>query len=123
MKIEVDTINDSVDELKKTITLLQEALEKRTGITAENTKAPLRPSEFKHTEPKLIFEDIMSTTPPKRKIEVQSTQNKEFQKKDILNTKDIVKKRKSPRQDDKLPEEEEEDEDRQLPQIQYKDYW
>ncbi|MGV8161807.1 MAG: hypothetical protein ACP5N2_00565 [Candidatus Nanoarchaeia archaeon] len=112
MKIEIDTLNDSVDELKKTVTLIQEALERRTGITGEGIKSPLRPSEFKKSEPKVIFNDIMATAPPKKTNPVFSKIKEE-----------PVKKRKVLKQDEHAREEEEEDEDRKLPQIQYRDYW
>jgi hypothetical protein len=110
VKIEVDTLNDSVDEIKKTITMLQEIVEKRTGVTPTGQRIPLRPSEFKQSEPKIIFEDIMAkpskSTPipvPREKLE--------------------VKKRKVLKQDEHAEKEEEEDEDRNLPKIQYKDFW
>ncbi|MGV8169439.1 MAG: hypothetical protein ACP5N3_05270 [Candidatus Nanoarchaeia archaeon] len=112
MKIEVDTIADSVDELKEAVDLIQEALERRTGITKEKVRAPLRPSEFKKEEPKVIFEDIMSTAPLKKTIQ-SPPKSKE----------DPAKKRKVLKQDERAPEEEEEDEDRRPPQIQYRDYW
>jgi hypothetical protein len=113
MKIEIDTINDSVDELKKTIAILQEALERKTGVTAAGIKAPPRPSEFKKEEPKIIFEDILDV-PGKKSIVVPASKGKE---------KLDIKKRKVLRQDEKEAEKEEEDEDRHLPKIQYRDYW
>jgi hypothetical protein len=115
MKIEIDTINDSVDELKKTIALLQEALERKTGITGAGIKAPLRPHEFPKEEPKIIFQDILGT--PSKKLspsQIQVPAEKE---------KIVLKKRKVLRQDEKAPDTEEEDEDRHLPQIQIRDYW
>lgn len=112
MKIEIDTINDSVDELKKTIALLQEALERKTGVTATGIKAPLRPSEFKKEEPKIIFEDIMGT--PAKKSIIPNPKEKERAE---------IKKRKVLKQDEHVNKEEEEDEDRHLPQIQIRDYW
>lgn len=112
MKIEIDTLNDSVDELKKTVTLIQEAIERRTGVTGEGVRSPLRPSEFKKSEPKIIFEDIMATAPPKKTTQLVPKIKE-----------DSVKKRKVLKQDEHIQEEEEEDEDRKLPQIQYKDYW
>ena len=110
MKIEVDTINDSIDELKKTVLLVQEAIERRTGVTPSGMKIPLRPSEFGKQEPRIIFEDASekgnSKTPipvPKEKLD--------------------VKKRKILKQDEHIQKEEEEYEDRFLPKIQYKDFW
>ncbi|MFA6073094.1 MAG: hypothetical protein WC758_03205 [Candidatus Woesearchaeota archaeon] len=114
MKIEVDTIGDSIDEIKRTISLLQEVLEKRTGVTPEGIKSPLRPSEYKKDEPKIIFEDIMNTSQPKKTTQIKIT---------TPLTKDEIKKRKFLRQDEKSKENEEEDEDRKLPLIPIKDYW
>jgi hypothetical protein len=113
MKVEVDTMDDSADELKKTIALLQEALERKTGITATGIKAPLRPSEFKKEGPKVIFEDITGT--PEKKSAIYPVSN-EKEKLDI-------KKRKVLKQDEHVQKEEDEDEDRHLPQIQIRDYW
>jgi hypothetical protein len=113
MKIEVDTMNDSVDELKKTIAILQEALERKTGVTASGIKAPLRPSEFKKDEPKIIFEDIMDKSAKKSPMYPPATEN----------VKIDPKKRKVLRQDEKEAHKEDEDEDRNLPPIQIRDYW
>jgi hypothetical protein len=115
MKIEIDTINDSVEELKKTISLLQEALERKTGITGAGIKAPLRPHEFPKEEPKIIYQDILGT--PSKKVYPSQIQ--------VPSEKDkiILKKRKVLRQDEKVQDAEEEDVDRKLPQIQIRDYW
>jgi hypothetical protein len=133
MKVEVDTLNDSVDEIKKTISLLQEVLEKRTGVTGAGIKAPLRPSEFKNEGPKIIYEDILSTPAKKPKPSSLSTASiaaatkakPEPKSEPSFNEKGElpVKKRKVLRQDEHVADEEDEDVDRKLPQIQIRDYW
>lgn len=125
MKVEVDTLNDSVDEIKKTISLLQEVLEKRTGVTGAGIKAPLRPSEFKKEAPKIIYEDILDTPGRKAKTGFAPSSAASPSSSASFNDKAAppVKKRKVLRQDEHVPEEEEEDVDRNLPKIQVRDYW
>lgn len=114
MKIEIDTVNDSVDELTRTVNLLNEILEKRTGLTASGKRVYQTPMEVKSSqpEPKIIFEDIMAK--PKQTTPIPVPQSK---------SKTEIRKRKVLQQDEHEPKAEEEDEDRFLPKIQYKDYW